>query len=649
MENKELLEKIIESGRDKVIFDASLTKRLEMLKGLKNKLLLLINGTSSKIDLEEKEREFLEENDRLSQEFKKRLKIILTNDLDRFDRNDINSIFAYILQSIKLDEEIEKLDIERRKQEEEREKWDVLKEVVSREHYLENDSYKKIFALLQEDVLRGSITINDYMDLAMYLTKKISLQLEEVIDQEEEVSSVENEHSIHEELVRIFDEEVNGIKYDFMELSDKNRDFLDKYSDVDFVRYAIYQFKLLGLNFPSIEREQDNVADILVGGSKKSLDNIIAMIRGHIELDTDSRLFMNNLLSMPEVFLDEGKFYVTLEMRHSNGKQRRKNAKKVRMSGRNASFLENINLYEELFGKKIGPLSFRDGKVKAIFWTTKSKTIKKNLDILKSYGLVDRDNFPDTVTSLVGASTEYLIDRYIELGREFYQYIKNGGSSYLSRYLYGGLTFYKIKRAIFNKDTSYRGSKRGISHQFSRSDSYDGISYDSTNGRIVQKNFSNMSDDEFELLCHYFEYPNLMDDNGCMHKVESEEYLLAELIKRKEQSEQFSDYEHYANDEFIKLLDSKYQYDEHTYLFGFDDDGRRSRVYISRPKVIRNMAFLKEEGQWLNSGLGRKEAISRMKASILSHSILSVDEYDKMTVAIEKLESVPEVSVGRSK
>lgn len=622
MESSLLVIKLIEDKKNKLLNGESGTRRLDTLKSVREKLNSVEKGVSYDTTFSDVEREFLLNNPMLSNSSKRRLNILLSSNIKRFNKDELAMIIKIMLKEMKLDDEIEKW-------EKEKDKYEKLEEAIRQGNYLDN--YLQIMEFIRQNVLDKSISLHQYLDIMKNMVRD-TYHHENA--KNEDVTH-ENSEDISLELRQTFSQKVNGISYDFDKLSKKNREILKKYGNIKFIEYAIDEFKRLGLPLSVFESNEDNITEILIESTLECLDRISVFIRKNGISEEHIRLFLISLLTMPEVFLPEGRCFkaIRLESTAKAGGRKRQI-----MVGKNLSFLENVKLYEELTMNKIHYSTFRNGQVPAIFWTTKNQTLRKNMSILKSYGIV---GMPESFTSLIGVNTEYLMDKYIELGPEFYQYIKSYGSSSLSKYLYGGLVFYKLKRAIFNNDVSYRGNKMGIALSFMRKNSYDGISYDSKEKKIIQKNLSDFDDDTFDYKMRYVEYP---DDSYFL--LDREEFLLAELIKKKSSNSSFTDYDKYESEELISLLDRNYKYDNYTYAFNFFDEKRKRYIFISRNKVIRNIALLKEEGQFDNS-MNREEMISKFKAVMLTNSLLSLEEYYKMEDVIRKLYMRKEANVRR--
>ena len=165
--------------------------------------------------------------------------------------------------------------------------------------------------------------------------------------------------------------------------------------------------------------------------------------------------------------------------------------------GTNKCFFDNIELYKKLSGNSV--VTDYDLNKLLKFVSTPSSVVSKNLKILERYGIIHDKELTKKYLSFGGNYTEYVLDRFVELGL-YRDYLSLRSTSDGQVKYPRGLTyldwnnnpfpFYKMKRAIDFGDSIFAvngGLRNTISND---KESYMGISYNRESNEIVQQSLS---------------------------------------------------------------------------------------------------------------------------------------------------------------
>ena len=309
--------------------------------------------------------------------------------------------------------------------------------------------------------------------------------------------------------------------------------------------------------------------------------------------------------------------------------------------------------------------------------------VRKNLQILKLYKIINNGQYPRSIISLCGNSTEYLIDRYIEVGL-YEQYLRgrynlNGeykeprGTSYLDRDN-NPFRFYKLKRAKdFGEDVF--ASNAGIKKVFHDDTAeYMGISMVRENDTkyISQKPLSfeemcKLRDSVIMEMTHYihdkvvnhdiagayfenlFRYREVTPIQLFSQTGDDRSVLKAERINGIFKN----DYKHVLpqeeiksleTDDIIYTLDNAFCYDSNNNSVSVKANEFKYEftyykipgvvVTISRYKVLRLCKLLKEDGCWVSNSILDADALNTMMSVLLKDTIISEVELEVLKSAV---------------
>lgn len=551
----------------------------------------------------------------------------------------------------------------------EKDSLDEIYKIVDEDLFLEKSDL--ILDLIKLSVDNELISFLDAAKLNFYvLNKSVSETISLNEDEIEVISLIENIESteiVRNKISALF--ERYGYKYDASKM-----DYLDEklvnYVDVEYLNYILSKFKEYGVSEKMLYSRRIAFCNIVLDNDMNSFNAILNFI------DTNN-CDLSTLLSVPAIFSKRKKNYVARQKSQGNTKRsasdEKNNSIVLSINGAYQDFFENVLLYKQLSGDIVFDNSdfLRLGK----FLCTPNSLIRKNLKILEKYGIVKKGELPKAMISLCGNNVEYIIDRLIEVGL-FEQYllprINSSGEEKTARGTYfldgdnNPLKFYKMKRANDIGDTIL-ATNGGIKKVFKDNDTLyagiglkrdnDGISIiqqplslkyiESIDPRVrkelpevvTSKLISASSDDiakiHFRLLYQY-----RINDSVDIFK-HSDDRMITTLkgdqVKRvfdKDYKDAFSleDLSSVINDKYIKLLDKaiycdekgnfvKVKKDDLTYEFR-DFGDSKSKLIISRLKVLRLCKLLKENHCWLTKKSSGIEIENMLLSILLKDSIV---------------------------
>lgn len=557
-----------------------------------------------------------------------------------------------------------------------------LYRIVEQELFLDN--YKTVLDFIKTSVDNDLLSIKDGINLNFYILNVCSINKD--IKNEQEIEIVElqentlDEDVVKNKLIEIFDK--YGYRYDSNRMREYDRKFV-KYADISYIAYVLEKFKRYDVDERTLYLRKKALYNIVIDNDKKAFDSILDFIN-------DNNCTLSKLLSMPSIFSKRKKNYVECIVNNRDDINASGNIV-VEVCGSQQDFLENIKLYKDFSQVELVNDVQLDGLFR--FLCTPSSLVKKNLDLLRRYGIIGKNNLPKSILSLCGNSTEYLIDRYIELGiYDDYllpRYNNSGelkegrGTCYLDKDN-NPFKFYKIKRARDIGQNVF-ATNVGIRKVFrDDNESYVGISLDVDslgNKQIVQEpltlefmgsltpgyrrqlpdyiknkiNTGEISENDIDLI--YF-------DNLYRYKVVSPieifEYSagnsLASLKGERVNSVFSKDYRRVLSDDeiknleldsFIAMLDnavycdsygnsSRIKVDDLRYEFSHPSV-QNVVVNISRYKVLRLCKLLKEDGSWLNNSSSNIDKENTILSILLKDTIVSEIELLVLRLSVKDI------------
>lgn len=545
-----------------------------------------------------------------------------------------------------------------------------------------DDILKIIDNLHGENLIDSKEVINFHFDMLSLVVSLgvTSLEEEEVIQE-----IVENE---------IYD--IDGFRdiflkyeYDIDLLQDEVKDYLIRYGDINYLDYVLAKLKEYKVTKKTFKERSIAIFHIVIDKKKNTFDDICKFI-------DQNECTMTELLKNSQFFHNGGKRYIP-KKRNNRGipfGDDPISSDIFKITGSYDNFIKNIELYKMI--RNVTTITDKDLKDKKSFFRASNVVILSNLKLLVQYGIIVENEFPDVITSLIGVNTQYLLDRYIELGDNLYnEYLKKNGLSYI-RLGSNPVKFYKIKRALLHKENIRWG--KGIKAEFNKDEQvYDGISSITENGveEVRQINIFRPSDLDvldviertvprrtiqekryvgqiggqfyyvkrkpedilnvgYHLLFKFFEgTPQKIygiNKNNIL-QIAHQAIIARNLLNvmEKYNDVNYDSYEDVLDDEYIKILDETFMKDKFSYVienenFGTligdvqDEEGEREkiRVTISRIKVLKLCKMLKEEGLWINENTSLSDKVNMILSVLLNNSIISNYELILCRFAITK-------------
>lgn len=564
--------------------------------------------------------------------------------------NNINRLKNDLLNNSKL------VELENQKNE-----LDRLYNIIDEEMF--NDNYRLVLDFIQLCFDYKMISLNDNIELNFYMLRKINGYTREV---ETDVvfvdENIESEDDIRNRLEEIFAK--YGYTYDKSKFISKKLDgkFI-KYVRLEYVDYVLSMFKKYDIDESLLYERLMAFYKIVMDNDKEVFDSVLSFVDNH-------NCSLKSLLSVPAVFAKRKRKFVSRNVGGNDGGD-----SIIEVAGANSDFFANIELYKSLTGKTV--VEDEDINQLGIYLSTPSSLVLKNLSILRKYGIVSEDKFPNAVKSLCGRDTEYLIDRFIETGifEKCLQPRYNSAGKLMeprSTNILGRnndpFTFYKIKRVrdlgeevlasnggirrvLTNNTSDYMGLKVRNDIEGDLSIVQDVLSLetmDSIDGNVrkfLPNEIAKYTDEENRRLVEFrnlFEYKTFTpvdifeaSDREMKTKLKGEfvEKIFSNDFETVMNVDEFSEIE---NDPFIKLLDNSVKINDVAYEFKHPSLINHS-VIISRYKVLRLCKLLKENGCWIVNNSSDIDKENTLLSVVIKDTIVCETEMVLLRFSIRKL------------
>lgn len=593
---------------------------------------------------------------------------LLKKDLENIEKEFIKEITTYILNNNELKTVKDEIDLNQK-----------IKEINENEEYSENIDL--LFDYIKDSYEKGFLTIEEVVELNIGVAQKSVSPYQEKI---KEITPSENEENILSDLSSIF----KKYGYNFESLEREVIEKLNTFADISYIDFILKSLKEHNLTQKQLEALQKRLYDIITFKDKETFSKMISFI------DENECSIVPIIMWFPGAFHKE---VFRTSISNTSARSNNQTDGTLIIPGSYDKFIQNCELLKEMLGKE--KLSDTDFARREKFINTSPKLIQKNLRILRSYGIIKEDEYPDAIVSLIGTHTAYHLDRFIETGN--YEYIVNN-LSYVSAPK-NPLRFYKLRRAADLGEVITRG--RGIKSEIMQDQyEYMGILETDENGekKVVQRTHideeknqklideipkSNLrpygakkeNPREIKKAIYSFNYYFRMYNAFKSFNVYNEEIdvaqkedlsleetlklspshernaAIANLIQKAFDSE--SEEEIYIdpnifNDGFVKHLDSRFQSinkhnydvkkDDCTYEFRFNelevDNYNRDNliIRISRYKVLRTITLLKKHHLWIDqNNYSLGEMISIIISVFIRDSIISQGEKAKLISLIK--------------
>lgn len=483
--------------------------------------------------------------------------------------------------------------------------------------------------------LEQAISLNLDIVNAYIIKKDNDDVVEEIIE--------ENEEPIYEQLEELFEK----YGYDFNELEKKVREKFNKYVKLDYTEYILSKLFEFGVTKEEVKSYQKTIFKIIID-KKNTFDEICEFIN-------NNDCTMSKMLSFDTMFHKKKVKYIQKNKKHPHIIDTPpKSETDLTIIGTYDDSIKNIELLKN--NTNIGKITNKFLENKQVFINTQHSKIIKNLEILREYGIIGKNEFPDDVSCLIGIFTGYQLDRFIEVGLE--DYIKTY-PSYVNK-TKSPFKFYKIRRGNDLGDTVVFG--RGMYKKFTDdNNSYEGIS------RV-------QIDDEIKINQQYLKYEQLrgipqerkrtpfisrherlssteylkrlykdgyryqeFTSHQIFHKTElTFSYVIDTILKNDDYNVDYVNTDIYNND-YIKALDNyicetnegsyPLKQDNNTYVFRpykFPNLG----IIISRQKVLRLCNLLNQSGILMDKNLTYDTKINVILSAVVKDSIISYWEFN---------------------
>ena len=531
------------------------------------------------------------------------------------------------------------------------ESLDLLFKIVDGDLY--KDNYNLILDWIKNSFDNKLLDLDTTVDLNFYILRKCNdygftkeeEESLEVIELKENIGIVTD---IRKDLEKIFAK--YGYVYDRKELEHCGGEInFVKYAKIDYVDYVLSKFKRYGITQNELYVKKA-FYNIVIDNDKKAFNSILDFI-------DKNECTLGTLLYIPSIFAKRKKEYV---MNNNSRTSRDVIGASIKISGSNNDFFKNMELYKKL----VGVTSITDVDLERMgkYVATPYQIVEKNINLLVKYKILEVNKFPNTIVSLCGKRTEYLIDRFIEASL-YDSYLiprvtKKGevkaarGTSLLFN-ISSPFIFYKIKRAydvgesVFHSNAGirkvirddyldYMGLKlreEGIIQEPMSMSMIDGIDYSIK--KVLPNNFyqdRELSWDSVALM----EFNNLYKYRTFSPvDIYMKNTLKGELISKifEKDYQEVVSHEDVLEDEFIKLLDNAYYCDSsgnakplktsdlqyefsHPYFTNIN-------IVISRYKVLRLCKLLKENDCWINQDSSLIDKENALLSVVIKDSIVS--------------------------
>jgi len=554
---------------------------------------------------------------------------------------------------------------------------------------LYKESYSTVLDFIRVSYESNLIDIETSVNLSFYVLERCNdYGIDKKNDEETEIVELEiNEGSVLDNRRKLEDVFSRyGYVYDREALKrcGGEEEFV-KYARIDYVVYVLSKFKRYGITQDELYTKKA-FYNIVIDNDKEAFNSILDFI-------DHNGCTLSKLLYLPSVFSKRVREYVMKE-KGSGGKGPTKGNLKI--SGSNKDFFKNIKLYMKL--KNIDKITNDDLKEIDKYVSTSHSLIKKNMDLLLKYNIISKDQLPESIVSLCGIRTEYLIDRFIESSLyESYLLPKVDGDKVIpsvgTSRLYlttNDLMFYKIKRAHDMGESVLR-SNGWLKGQFTDDKKdYMGIRLErdgKTTVGIIQEPMSmeiidnidpsikKWLPDKFYLNRNIsWEEASKMEFNN-LYKYDvyrpsdifGKDSVKGELIERifKEDFKNVNNTDDILDDEFIKLLDNSIYCDVYgnerkikttDYQYEFIHPSfPNMHVIISRHKVLRLCKLLRDNDCWINNNTSTIDKENILLSVIVKDSILCDYERVMMRMVVRsilsnglvKVEDAKKINIGR--
>ena len=530
---------------------------------------------------------------------------------------------------------------------------------------LYKDNSKLILDFIKISLDNKMLTVDEAIDLNFYILKQATVnQMEKKKNDISIINISENgldEDSVREQLKEIFSK--YGYTYDEKRLGIIDAKLV-KYVNLDYVDYVLSKFSKYGINNVMLYSKIRGFYGIVIDNDKHAFDSILDFVDAN-------GCSLSTLLSIPSVFIKESRAYASKNIMPGN-----EDDESIVIVGTHGYFMSNINLYKERMGiKKVSDEQLsRIGK----FLCTPSSLVNKNLYLLEQYGIIEKGTLPKSIVSLCGKNTEFLIDRFIEVGL-YDSYLRprvtQSGEQKLPRgtcaldWDRSVVKFYKMKRANDIGD-SILASNAGIKKIFrDNNEWYKGIGmkYDEDGKQVVSQtplelDFMNGIDPKirkglpihikrkiesgeidkslvssiyFNTLYKYKEFnPSIIF--GSIDVLTAERVSLA-FSRDCGRVTTFEEMDTIRHDSIIQLLDNGVYCDSKgntkpimfgTYRYVFSHPSVPNvSITISRYKVMRLCKLLKEDGCFINDNQSLDLQVNILLSVLVKDSILSEIEF----------------------
>lgn len=652
MNYKEKLQNIIDSERKKIMNSETVQRYVQIFK-ISEKIQLAFNDFSKINEITEEDYNLLD----------KRTIAIITNIKILYEENEYN-------------EEESKYDIRKNL-------YMIMKNIVKEKvfndqeyntleqemTYLNNiedmlkkniqENYEQILSYIDECKTKELLTIPEAISLHFDITQECITNKDTLNNEVEEKILVENEKPITEELINLFKQ----YNYDFESLNEKIKQAMSKYVRLENAEYFLSHLNEYNVNKQGIVENQKEILKIMLDNDRTSFEKVMAYV-------DKNKCTMQKLLSIAP-FHARTKTFIKKTEAIQNTTDLPKETLPTgdyRIIGFAEDFFANSEFYKKVFN--IDKIRDEDLIDKKVFFLTSNSKIVENLNILRRYGLVEKESFPQTVTSLIGKFTAYQADRFIECNQ--YDYLKNN-LSYISR-TKSPTKFYKIRRGtdlgdiitnqkgMLKKYREDKNSSLGISQVIDQENPnnirikqamFSKEQFEQVlagNPRLIRKDETQKSKEQFLERIYYtsykfheftpeyiFNYSNNKNQSYIANNNASLRNQVSEILNSDE-TEIYTEEELKTteeNNEFFKLFENgscrtvvgKYpiKKDECTYEF------RPLRhpmnpIIISRPKVLRLLTLLDKNDVLNNPAYNIDDQTNIILSAVVKDSILSIWE-----------------------
>lgn len=540
----------------------------------------------------------------------------------------------------------------------------VLFEIINEELY--KKKYNLILDFIKLSFDNGLIDMETLINLSFYVLEKCNdygmeksdeVEIEIVELEKNDGSVLDNRRKLEDVFSRF------GYVYDREALNrcGGEENFV-KYSKIDYVVYVLSKFKRYGITQDELYKNK-SFYNIVIDNDKESFNSILDFV-DHNDCS------LGKLLYLPSVFSKRDREYV-MKDKSEGSKGHGPSKGNLKISGCNKDFFKNIKLYMRLNGTDT--VNNKDLEDIGKYVSTPHSLIQKNINLLIKYRIITKNELPESIVSLCGIRTEYLIDRFIESSLyESYLLPKMDGDkvhpSVGTSRLYltmSDFMFYKIKRAQDIGESVLR-SNGWLKGQFSndRKD-YMGLRLERDGKKVIGIVQEPMSMEEMDNIdpsikkwlpdkfysnrdmswedASKMQFNNLYKYNVYTPSdIFGKDSVKAELIDRifREDFKNVNNSIDVLEDEFVKLLDNAIYCDAYgndrnlrtnSYQYDFVHPSfPNMHVVISRNKVLRLCKLLRDNDCWINNNTSMIDKENIFLSIIVKDSILC--DYERVMI-----------------